>query len=344
MTLQVTTLGADPDPDGYTVVLDSARSAEVAPSGSVTFADVPPGSYELALSGLAAQCTAATGSQSLVVEVGEVTQLVETVFCEVDPPVLVGAGDIATCDLESDEATAALLDTIPGTVFTAGDNVYPDGTDAEFADCYHPNWGRHRARTRPAAGNHDYNTAGATGYYAYFGSAAGAPGEGYYSYDLGTWHVVVLNSNLSDVDTAAQLTWLEADLAASQATCTVAYWHHPRFSSGFHGSDAAMQPFWDALYVAGVEIAIGGHDHHYERFAPQDADGELDLAAGVRQFVVGTGGIDLFLAPFAQENSEVRRSNVHGVLKLSLGSGFYGWEFVAASGAAFTDAGRSACH
>ncbi|NNM35451.1 MAG: hypothetical protein HKO53_20420 [Gemmatimonadetes bacterium] len=344
LVLVIATVGADPDPDGYTATLDGNVSLPVAASGSVTFSQVLAGEHELSLSGLAPQCMSARESLSVVVEAGQVTTLEESVFCETEPPVLVGAGDIATCDLDSDDATAVLLDSIPGTVFTAGDNVYPNGTEAEFADCYEPTWGRHRLRTRPAAGNHDYNTAGATGYYDYFGPSAGEADKGYYSFDLGTWHIEVLNSNLEDVDGAAQLAWLEDDLAMNPAACTAAYWHHPRFSSGFHGNDESVDPLWDALYAAGVEIAVTGHDHHYERFAPQDGDGDPDPAAGIREFVVGTGGIDLFPAPFVKANSEVRRSTVHGVLKLSLAAGFYRWEFIAAPGGEIVDSGVSACH
>ena len=344
VSLTVTTVGADPDADGYTATLDGGVSLSLASNGSVTFPEVPGGEHELVLSGLAPQCRTAAISKTVVVALGETTTVDETVFCEVEPPVFVGAGDIATCDLDSDEATAALLDTIPGTVFTAGDNVYPRGTASEFANCYEPNWGRHKARTRPAVGNHEYDTPGAVPYYDYFEAAAGEADKGYYSFDLGTWHVVVLNSNLDDVDGDAQLAWLVDDLATNSTACTAAVWHHPRFSSGFHGNNEFMDPVWDALYAAGVEVALTGHDHHYERFAPQDADGELDPTAGIREFVVGTGGIDLFPAPFVKENSEVRRSTVHGVLKLELGTGFYGWDFIVAPGGEVIDSGLSACH
>ncbi|MGI9627596.1 MAG: metallophosphoesterase family protein [Longimicrobiales bacterium] len=258
--------------------------------------------------------------------------------------VLVGAGDIAECGLQSDEATADLLDGIPGTVFTAGDNVYDDGTAQEFQDCYEPSWGRHKARTRPSAGNHDYNTPDATGYYAYFGSAAGNPDEGYYSYDLGSWHVVVLNSNIPRELGSPQIDWLINDLASTSAECTVAYWHHPRFTSGFHRNDESMAAMWDALYAAGAEIVINGHDHHYERFAPQDPAGQPDPDMGIREFVVGTGGTDLFPAIFLASNSEVRNASTFGVLKLTLYDGAYDWEFVPVVGQSFTDSGSEVCH
>ena len=258
--------------------------------------------------------------------------------------ILVGAGDIATCERESDAATADLLDGIPGTVFTAGDNVYEDGTAVEFADCYEPTWGRHKARTRPSAGNHDYNTPDAAGYYAYFGASAGDPAEGYYSYDLGTWHVVVLNSNIPRDVGSPQIDWLTADLDNSAAECTVAYWHHPRFSSGYHGNHDSMEPIWDVLYAAGVEIVVNGHDHHYERFAPQTPDGGLDATGGIREFVVGTGGTGLYPAVFPKPNSEVRNSSTHGVLRLKLMPGAYEWEFIPVAGQTFTDEGTGVCH
>ncbi len=211
-----------------------------------------------------------------------------------DDPVLVGAGDIATCEFDDDEATALLLDGIPGTVITLGDNVYDSGRAAEFRNCYGPTWGRHRARTRPSAGNHEYRTAAAAPYFDYFGSAAGPPGQGWYSYDLGTWHIVVLNSNCAFVGGCGpgsrQYTWLVADLAAHSDSHVVAYWHHPRFSSRFAAPASDVRPFWEALYDAGADIVLNGHSHDFERFFPQDPWGRSDPAFGIRQFVVGTGG------------------------------------------------------
>jgi len=261
------------------------------------------------------------------------------------PVVLVGAGDIGDCQTSGDEATAALLDGIPGTVMTLGDNVYPNGSASDFANCYEPTWGRHKARTRPSAGNHDYNTAGAAAYYAYFGASAGDPDRGYYSYDLGGWHVVVLNSNIDIGAGSTQLTWLRDDLAASGAACAVAYWHHPRFSSsGVHPSTTAYQPAWEILYDAGVELVLAGHAHQYERFAPQTPAGAADPAYGIRQLVVGTGGagpMHGFGTP--APNSEVR-GTVRGVVKLTLRSDRYAWEFVPVAGQSFTDAGSATCH
>ena len=259
-------------------------------------------------------------------------------------PVLVGAGDIADCDTPGAAATAALLDDILGTVFTAGDNVYPDGTAAEFRSCYAPTWGRHLARTRPSPGNHEYHSAGARPYYAYFGAGAGEPGRGYYSYDLGEWHIVALNSNLRAEAEAAQEQWLREDLAAHKVPCTLAYWHHPLFSSGSgHGGDPRLRPLWQILAEFAADVVINGHDHDYERFAPQSPDGRADAAHGIREFVVGTGGAILGIFGFPQLNSEVRKSGTWGVLKLTLHPTSYDWEFIPAAGGTFHDAGSAAC-
>jgi acid phosphatase type 7 len=190
--------------------------------------------------------------------------------------VLVGAGDIANCSLSGDEATAKLLDNIAGTVFTAGDNAYTGGTATQYKNCYGPTWGRHKARTRPTPGSHDYHTSGASGYFDYFGSAAGTKGQGYYSYDLGAWHIIALNSFVDVSSTSAQVKWLKADLAAHPVKCTLAYFYSTRFSSGWHGSDSKFQPLWQALYDGGAEVVMNGHDHDYERFAPQTPSGKAD--------------------------------------------------------------------
>src|SRR5881396_862848 len=260
--------------------------------------------------------------------------------------VFLGAGDIADCSGSGDEATAALLDNIAGTVFTAGDNVYPDGADAQFAQCYDPTWGRHKARTRPTPGNHDYHTSGASGYYGYFGSLAGPSGQGYYSYDIGAWHIISLNSNASMSAGSAQETWLRQDLAASTKQCTIAYWHHPRFSSGTqHGSMSSAQPLWQALYDAGADIVISGHEHNYERFAPQTPTGTADPTRGIREFVVGTGGESHYNDQGTPlPNSELFNGTTFGVLKLTLSAGSYTWQFIPVSGGTFTDSGSGSCH
>ncbi|MEO8463663.1 MAG: metallophosphoesterase, partial [Chloroflexota bacterium] len=260
--------------------------------------------------------------------------------------VLVGAGDIASCGLTADSATAKVVAGIAGTVFTAGDNAYERGTAAEFRDCYGPTWGAFRDRTYPAPGNHDYGTSAAGGYFGYFGSRAGPADSGWYAYDLGTWRIYALNSNCTIVGCAAgsaQVQWLRADLATNPRTCVLAYWHHPRFSSGEHGSDATVGPLWDALYAAGAEVIVNGHDHDYERFAPQTPGGVANPATGIREFVVGTGGASLRGFSTIRANSEIRNSTSHGVLKLTLAANGYTWQFVPAGSATFKDAGSGTC-
>jgi acid phosphatase type 7 len=263
-------------------------------------------------------------------------------------PVLVGAGDIAGCDTTGDEQTAKLLDNISGTVFTLGDNVYNSGTAAQFANCYGPSWGRHKARTKPSVGNHEYLTSGASGYFGYFGSAAGDPKKGYYSYDKGSWHIVVLNSNCSPVGGcaagSAQERWLRADLANHPNKCTLAYFHAPLYSSGQHGNSTYVRPFWKALYQANADLVLSGHDHSYERFAPQDPYGAFDSARGMREFVVGTGGKSHYPFGTIKPNSQVRNATTYGVLKLTLHASSYEWKFVPVAGKTFTDSGTKACH
>lgn len=266
------------------------------------------------------------------------------------------AGDIAYCDkkpaLLSDAndtakvVEAGLAASSDAAVLLLGDNVYQKGTEREFRDCYNPTWGRFKARTYPAPGNHEYYTPGATGYFSYFGNAAG---RGYYSVDLGDWHVVSLDSNLKGAAQQAQLAWLKQDLAASGARCTLAYWHHPLYSSGWHGSQAVMKPAWELLHQAGAELVLAGHDHTYERFLPQDANGKLDPERGIVQFVVGTGGA--YYTPFKLplENSKMRDNSRFGVLKLVLRDASYEFEFLEASYDGFPngqppDRGAGTCH
>jgi hypothetical protein len=258
---------------------------------------------------------------------------------------MVGAGDIAGCSTLGDEATANLLDGIDGTVYTLGDNVYDSGTPAEFTNCYEPTWGRHKSRTRPSTGNHDYLTPGAAGYFGYFGASAGDPSTGYYSYDLGDWHIIALNSSIARDAGSTQEQWLRADLAASTKTCTLAYWHHPRFSSGSgHGSDISVGALWQALYDANADVILSGHDHDYERFAPQNPNGLADTARGIREFVVGTGGRSHYGLGSLKANSEVFNGDTFGVLKLTLSAGAYAWQFVPVAGGTFTDSGTGSCH
>lgn len=262
--------------------------------------------------------------------------------------VLIAAGDIAGCGIEKDAETALLLDNLPGTVAVLGDNVYEDGSTQEYSNCYTPTWGRHKTRTRPTPGNHEYHSAAAAPYFAYFGAAAGEAGKGYYSYNLGAWHIIVLNSNCDDMGgcsrSSAQGQWLLADLAANPATCTLAYWHHPRFNSGvLHGNETQSQDFWQILYDAGADVVLNGHEHVYERFAPQQPNGSANPARGLRQFTVGTGGGALSTFGTIRPNSEVRNSNTFGVLKLTLYPTRYDWQFLPISGQSFTDSGSASC-
>jgi len=261
--------------------------------------------------------------------------------------VLIGAGDIATCSTKGDEETAALLDRLTGTVATFGDNAYDKGSARDFAECYALSWGRHKARTRPAPGNHDYDTRGAAGYFAYFGTAAGKPGRGYYSYELGAWHVVSLNSNCSVISCAAgsaQETWLRADLASRRNRCALAYWHHPRYTSGRqHGPDLSVRPLFRALHELGADVVLAGHNHQYERFAPMDADDQLDVERGIRSFVVGTGGAKLYDFGPTRPGSEARGRS-WGVLSLTLRPEGYDWQFVPVAGNHFDDRGSARCH
>jgi hypothetical protein len=263
---------------------------------------------------------------------------------------VIAAGDIVDCNnLSGSEATAKLLDKIPGTVLTVGDLAYPDGSDKNFSDCYAKTWGRHKARTRPALGNHEYHTPGAAGYFNYFGKAAGERGRGYYSFNLGAWHIISLNSQCSDVGGcqkgSPQEQWLRADLQQNSSKCILAYWHSPLFSSGDeHGNDLNMKPFWEDLYVAGADIVLNGHDHDYERFAPQNPSGVADPKKGIREFVVGTGGKNQRGFHKALPTTEARSNKTFGVLKLSLHPDSYQWEFVPVQAGQFTDTGNGACH
>ncbi|MEZ4668981.1 MAG: metallophosphoesterase [Anaerolineae bacterium] len=264
-------------------------------------------------------------------------------------PVLVGAGDIASCELTGGAsasgaaATAVLIENISGTVFTAGDDAYPSGTEEDFQDCYDATWGKFKDRTLPAPGNHDYVTDEGAPYFSYFGQQAGESGKGYYSTDLGAWHIIILNSNLYAEAGQAQLQWLKDDLDSDTAICTLAIWHHPLFSSGLHGNNDYVAPLWRALYDAGADVVINGHDHIYERYAPQDAKANAD-AQGMREFIVGTGGAPLYPLLFAKPNLEVRSATTFGVIKLTLHSSSYDWEFIPVKADGFTDTGTANCH
>jgi calcineurin-like phosphoesterase family protein len=252
--------------------------------------------------------------------------------------VLVGAGDISTCDNSNDEATAKLLDNISGTVFTAGDNAYPGGTYTQFTNCYHPTWGRHKSRTKPVPGNHEYNTSGAAGYFKYFSNTSS-----YYAYNLGDWRIYALNSEIDVSSTSAQVKWLKNDLTANPKRCVLAYWHKPRWSSGSHyGSNSKYQTLWKTLYDAGAELVISGHEHHYERFKEMNAYGTAS-SPGLREFVVGTGGASHYSFGSILSTSQVRNSSTYGVLKLTLNSTSYSWKFIPVAGKTFTDSGTTNC-
>jgi hypothetical protein len=275
-------------------------------------------------------------------------------------PIIAAAGDIA-CDpgdgnFKSGDGTAnacrqkAVSDLLVGqnfsAVLTLGDTQYEDGTLTKLQQSFDPSWGRVKNIIRPAAGNHDYQTAGAGGYFSYFGAAAGDKTRGYYSYDIGAWHLIALNSNCSQVGGCGvgspQEQWLKADLAAHPNACTLAYWHHPRFSSGEHGSSSSYDAFWKDLYAAGAEIVLNGHDHDYERFAPQNPGGAAD-PNGIQQFVVGTGGKNHYTFGTIQANSLARNSDTYGILKLALHATSYDWQFIPEAGKTFADAGTRNC-
>ena len=252
--------------------------------------------------------------------------------------VLVGAGDIASCSHNNDEATAKLLDNISGTVFTTGDLAYTNGTYTEFTNCYHPTWGRHKSRTKPIPGNHEYNTSGAAGYFKYFSNT-----RSYYAYNLGDWRIYALNSKIDVSSTSAQVNWLKNDLAANLKKCVLAYWHHPRWSSGSrHGSNSSMQTLWKTLYDAGAELVLNGHEHNYERFKQMNASGSA-VSNGLREIVIGTGGAGLYGFGSIRSTSEVRNSSTYGVLKLTLNSTSYSWKFLPVAGKTFTDSGTTSC-
>src|SRR5215203_1178779 len=308
-------------------------------------------------------------SASLVVAAGAVAALLvlglsegRSAQAQTTSAVVVGAGDISRCNTTGDTATAKLLDSIAETVLALGDNAYEEGSLAQYNDCYGPTWGRHITRTRPAVGNHEYRTGpyppGASGYFDYFGTRAGAPSEGYYSYDWGAWHIVVLNSEClywpdgykdgpsacSSQRQADMIEWLKANLATNPTECTLAYFHQPRFSSGSGGNALETQPIWDALYAANADVVLSGHDHIYERFARQTPNGTFNSARGIREFVVGTGGKDHGGIGTIKANSQVRNTTTFGVLKLTLNATNYSWEFVPVAGKTFTDSGTTSCH
>jgi acid phosphatase type 7 len=289
------------------------------PLGSLGFTPAPPGSPSVEPSG--------SGEPTIV---------------------LTGAGEIADCAFPGAARTSDLLLGESGSIFTAGDNADEDGSIANYNDCYGPTWGRVLGRTiLPAAGDDDWLTSGAAGYLAYFGTVADPQGVTWYSMDLGAWHVIVLDSNCADVggcdDASPEGQWLRKDLAASTAHCTLAIWHHPRFSSGEHGDNGHVAPFWEQLYAAHAELIINAHDHDYERFAPQDPSGKVERPGGLREIVVGTGGAELRTFKKQAANSEFREAGVWGVLRLTLHPANYDWEFLPVD-SPVADSGSTPCH
>lgn len=257
-------------------------------------------------------------------------------------PVVLAAGDIADCQASADEQTAALLDSLRGTVLALGDNAYESGTLAEYQACYAPSWGRHKLRTRPTPGNHDYKDTDAAGYFSYYGRAAGPARRGYYSFDLGRWHIVSLNSESDTTAGGAQVRWLKRDLARSRADCVLALWHRPRWSGGQYGDDGTLASFWNVLYDARADVVLAAHDHNYQRFARLNKRGRVDLVRGIRSFVVGTGGRHLH-----KLRSHSRRQAAHdrtfGVLQLTLRPRSYVWRFVPVAGGGYRDSGSANC-
>ncbi|WP_228534911.1 metallophosphoesterase family protein [Noviherbaspirillum malthae] len=264
------------------------------------------------------------------------------------------AGDIADCKQYRPQDSGAartaglvaarLAADKEAVVLTLGDHTYPVGLPEEFTGCYDATWGKFKDRTHPAPGNHEYYTPQAVGYYRYFGAAAGPAQLGYYSFNIGSWHVASLNSYLNPEEHGKQLDWLRRDLAANPSSCTLAYWHHPLYSSGGHGSSKRMQEAWHILHEANAELVLASHDHGYERFAPQDADGRRDERRGLRQFVVGTGGAQLTPFRFRKSHSQVSDNSTLGVLKLTLKEKAYEWEFLPVEKYGFSDRGTTLCH
>ena len=275
-------------------------------------------------------------------------------------PTLAAAGDIVCAPASRDpcrhlETLQVVENLAPDLVLPLGDNQYDSGTASEYATMYNQSWGRLKARSRPVPGNHEYQDPGARGYYDYFngvGAFTGVAGDrdkGYYSYDFADWHFIALNSNCRQISGGCgpggpQEQWLRQDLARNQRPCTLAYSHHPRFSSGTNGSSLELAPLWRALYEGGADVYLAGHDHHYERFAPQNPDGAPDPVRGLREFVVGTGGRSITPFRTILPNSEAQDTTSFGVLAMRLAPGGYQWKFQATSGMPFDDRGTAECH
>lgn len=332
----------------------SGASVVLGASGSgvtLTQPSAPTDASGVATGSLTASTTGTKTVSATVAGVAVTQTATVSVLSQGSTVTFVGAGDIADCGSSDDEATAALIAAMPSTtpVFVLGDNAYPNGSTKDYANCYDPSWGAFKSRTHPSAGNHEYNTSGAAPYFAYFGAAAGPSGLGYYSFDLGAWHVVVLNSNIASGAGSAQDVWLRDDLATHSNKCTLAYFHHPLYSSlGGTGSGGAtissVRRFWDDLYAAGVDLVLNGHRHVYERIAPMKPDGTADPVNGIRTIIAGMGGESGGDLTNIFPLSEVREGRTFGVLKLTLRSTSYDWQFIGVPGSTFTDSGTNSCH
>jgi hypothetical protein len=345
-TITVTAKDASGNPiSGATVALAATGSgnALTQPSGTTNASGLATGTLSSTVAEL--KTVSASVNGTAITQTAAVT--VNSTAASV---VLTSAANVASCGNTRDEATATLLDAIPGNVVLLGSGAFPDGSAAAYADCYGPSWGRHKTRTYPTPGNQDYQTSPASGYFGYFGAAAGDPTKGYYSVDLGDWHVIVLNTGSSTAVPyglgSVQELWLKADLAANTKQCTLAVIHNTRFfSSGEAGwfSSSAAKYLWNDLYAAGADVVLSGRMYHYERMAPQDGNAVRNDALGIRQFNVGVGGYSATLPTFMAPNSEVVSAD-YGVLKLNLAATSYTWEFVAIPGSTFTDSGSGTCH
>ena len=287
-------------------------------------------------------------------------------FGKDDPTVVFAVGDIADCTTlggirgkirrwydtftgeykgGGQEQTAKLLDSNTGIIIGLGDFAYPDGSSRNYKNCFDPAWGRHKSRIRPTPGNHDYWTPRASGYFEYFGASAGPSFRGYYSFDLAEWHIISLNGNFKHIDLDEQISWLRADLVKTEARCILAFWHQPPFSSGRRGSAIETRVLFNVLYEAGTTIILSGHEHNYERHAPQDPQGRIDLERGIRVFVVGTGGGRVRTKDPGKQatNLEALISYQWGILKLVLHPTGYQWEFLPTDSASMRDKGSAGC-
>ncbi|MES2355076.1 MAG: metallophosphoesterase [Pseudomonadota bacterium] len=263
--------------------------------------------------------------------------------------IIYAVGDIAECrDKPAAEApanlTANFLRQTQGTILALGDIAYPKGREIDFSSCFQPIWGDLKPRMLPVPGNHEYLTDSAAPYYAYFGTVAGSPGKGYYSTRIGAWRIIALNSNIDTQTGSEQERWLRSELAADKTKCTLAFWHHPLFASSPRGNNPKMQNIWQTLYENGVDVVLNGHEHQYERFAPQTPAGEQDSTRGVRQFIVGTGGAMSNRFAEIKPNSEARATALLGVIELTLREDSYAWKFIPVAGQTFQDSGEGRCH